>query len=408
VRWLALWHRGSVIEERDGWRGALVWCVLGVMLAGSLTACSASLGRSDRCWNDLGDVPARPDPPVATADLPAPVAEAAWTINREGRLTAFDGRNNSVAGVVDAGVPQEFGIRRVLSGAGIIWIYGLDGTVVLVDPAAATVRGRATVPPATPFADNLLYVAHGVLWIAQPGRLWRVDASGAKSSMPLPSGFAAQAVTASDRWLWLAGGRQLVRVDPAAGTVAPAVDVPLPAGIGTMLSTGRGLVVSAHNQPELWILDPQTGTVRSSVRIPDGELIFPFFEIGTDVWGVGNCGHALRLSGPELREIHRLVIADVSQDHQAAFAAGSLWIADPTRDELVRIDPPSARVVARIPVRGADPDNTGFSFLAGAHSIWVLGDGMQRVDPATNRVLRVGPPTETSEVTSAVTAAPPS
>jgi hypothetical protein len=81
----------------------------------------------------------------------------------------------------------------------------------------------------------------------------------------------------------------------------------------------------------------------------------------------------------------------------ADVAAGpaDLWVlnrsASPARAELVRVDPTSDRVVARIPVR---PD--ALRVAVGAGSVWVLGVSPGRaavvqVDPAANRVLRTFP-----------------
>ena len=71
---------------------------------------------------------------------------------------------------------------------------------------------------------------------------------------------------------------------------------------------------------------------------------------------------------------------------------GSVWTADPVRGEILRIDPASRRVVARIPVRGEARVATG------AGAVWAIAGDLQyggdtgplrllRIDPATNRVV---------------------
>ena len=70
---------------------------------------------------------------------------------------------------------------------------------------------------------------------------------------------------------------------------------------------------------------------------------------------------------------------------------GAVWTADPIRGEILRIDPGSRRVTARIPVHGEALVRTG------AGAVWALagdllygGDKgpvrLLRIDPATNRV----------------------
>ena len=81
-------------------------------------------------------------------------------------------------------------------------------------------------------------------------------------------------------------------------------------------------------------------------------------------------------------------------------AYGSVWITDPSRHVLLRIDPDSRAVTARVPVRG------DASVAAGAGALWALQEGrpaeplhqgpeaagypyrgpLLRIDPGTNRV----------------------
>jgi hypothetical protein len=76
----------------------------------------------------------------------------------------------------------------------------------------------------------------------------------------------------------------------------------------------------------------------------------------------------------------------------ATFAAfGSVWMADTSRDELLRVNPDSRSVVGRLPVAGE------LALGGGAGALWVLQEGsprsgfglrgpLLRIDPSTNRV----------------------
>jgi streptogramin lyase len=87
--------------------------------------------------------------------------------------------------------------------------------------------------------------------------------------------------------------------------------------------------------------------------------------------------------------VAELTFADALGDTFAAF--GSVWMADTSRDELLRIDPDSRRVIGRLPVAGE------LALGAGAGSLWALQEGSRggfdlhgpllRIDPGTNRVI---------------------
>jgi streptogramin lyase len=123
------------------------------------------------------------------------------------------------------------------------------------------------------------------------------------------------------------------------------------------------------------------------------------------------------LSGTEQRavappeEVAEFAVADTLGGSVAAY--GSVWMNDTTRAELLRVDPDSRRVSARLPVRGE------VSVASGAGSLWALQEGsfparfhfrgpVLRIDPSTNEVtaripLRTpaGQPFEGIEVLSA-------
>jgi hypothetical protein len=68
------------------------------------------------------------------------------------------------------------------------------------------------------------------------------------------------------------------------------------------------------------------------------------------------------------------------------FGAGALWMA--AGDRLLRIDPVSGRVAARIPIAQKDSGPAGVAFGAGA--VWVpvaVPGSVWRVDPASNKVV---------------------
>jgi hypothetical protein len=72
----------------------------------------------------------------------------------------------------------------------------------------------------------------------------------------------------------------------------------------------------------------------------------------------------------------------VSQGGSMASAFGAVWVADIARERLLRLDPRTRAVEARIPLGGAA------WVTAAAGSVWALGgDRLLRIDPSNNRVV---------------------
>jgi streptogramin lyase len=110
------------------------------------------------------------------------------------------------------------------------------------------------------------------------------------------------------------------------------------------LGLGALWVIGDALDPRLWRLDPRTGRILRTTRLP-----------GTFA------------------------------PYRVATGAGAVWVTDQLNDRVARVDPASGRVVAQIPVgRGAG----GVSVGAGA--VWVTGslDGtVSRIDPRSNLVV---------------------
>jgi hypothetical protein len=310
-----------------------------------------------------------------------------------GTLRAFDGRSNRMSARLDLGTPAP-AATALVAGGGLIWAHQYESGLAVVDPATARVVRRVPIAPARPLAKNHTHYLHDALWVAQPGQLWRVGSASAEPTRaPLPTDFDPTAVAATSQWLWLAGDRQLVRVDPATGAVSTTVELPIPAGVGELLGTPTGLFAVGWNQAAVWVLDPDSGALKSTVNVPNGELISGAYADDGTVWATGNCGHVVRVSTVEPTGVQAVKISGEDVDSSAVAALGSFWVCDRERSEVVRIDLSTATVRARIPVLPADPDEPEFAVVADPHSVWVvdinLANYVQRVDPATNRTWRI-------------------
>lgn len=319
---------------------------------------------------------------AAGAMPPAPeVDEALWVVDGAGAVQTIDGRTGKPGPSLSIGGTDPRLPPLLAAGTDRLWSYRIDsGDVVVIDPATSKITGRGSLPVAKPLANNHLLVAHGALWISQPGKLTRVDRSARIATFPLPAGFRPSAATATGRWLWLAGGTRLLRIDPAGP--ATITETALPGLVGE-LATGDStetLYATVINSPVVRRLDPTTGQPVGEVPLPHGELVRSL----TGGWAIGVCGDVVRLA--DRRTVR---ISDISQDYPAVAALGSLWVGDEVRSEIVRVDAVTGAVLARIPFAASDPDDPSFSLIAGRSTIWVLDRGISRVDPAANRITRL-------------------
>jgi hypothetical protein len=187
----------------------------------------------------------------------------------------------------------------------------------------------------------------------------------------------------------------------------------------------------------LWGIDPETNKVTS--RIPLGEPLSGSVSVsaaGDTVWVAccGRSGTGVSTSGGRLLRIdprRKRVVADIALnaspvaiaadasaawvataggqvlmvnprrnrvtatinaggplgfDHTIAVAPGGVWLADPFDEELVRIDPETRRVTARIPAGAVT------TLAVAGDTVWALSSvGLVRVGPTGDRVAAVDP-----------------
>lgn len=211
--------------------------------------------------------------------------------------------------------------------------------------------------------------------------------------------------------IWLASGAGGEGADgAAAGSPSPSAaadplaDVTLPAL--AFLDAGSGEIVDTLAVPEVvearfvdgffWVLglnpkafyqiDPETRAVVTTITIPLVKEGWYAFGDGT-LWYT-DFGAPGRVIGIDLRT--QLTVADfrVNEDPEdlgvavgVAVGAGSLWVSKPEAGEILRLDPQTGEIQARI--ESFVPDILEF----GDGALWVVGAGrIARVDPATNRL----------------------
>jgi YVTN family beta-propeller protein len=241
------------------------------------------------------------------------------------------------------------------AGAGAVWVVGSD-EVTRIDPATNSVKARIPVA-ATGSGPAAVAVGAGAVWVpvAVPAALWGIDPGSNKATARIPLGGPL---------------RGSVSVSAAGDTVWVACCGE--AGTGTTSSAGRLLRV-----------DPRRKRVVADIHLPANPAAIA--ADATGAWVATADGQVLMVS----RKRNRVVAAidaggPLGFSQTIAVGAGGLWLADPFDEQVVRIDPKSRRVMARIPAGAVT------TVAVTGDAVWALSSlGLVRVDPGRDRVAAV-------------------
>jgi streptogramin lyase len=186
----------------------------------------------------------------------------------------------------------------------------------------------------------------------------------------------------------LAAGAVQAR-DAAPPGVSATIATP---GYPALVTVAYGSVwVAGHRNSVVYRIDPRTNRVTGKVRLPD-----PINGVLTSgagaIWAQsspadGSVSYVYRIDPHTMRVLGR------REGIAAIVAAGSLWVSSVAQHAVLRIDPASGRVLARIAKLGVDPYRVNPVGGAGFGSVWVYSpDGaVVRISTATNRVTAVVP-----------------
>jgi virginiamycin B lyase len=242
------------------------------------------------------------------------------------------------------------------TGFGAIWVPNTgDGTLARVDPATNALVTRIRYAPARPanergdFYDSAA-VGHGSVWVAsdQQGTVSRIDPASNQVTATIAVGSRPAEVTATTDAVWAARflSGTATRIDPATNT---RVD----------RDTSASLTGAVGDGSTIWLLVNQPQTVLH-----------------------------LDSAGREIAHADVTPSAPVQRSFLytwwLAAGEGSIWATHPNQGVVSRIDPATARVVARIPVTLGRL----FGVAVGGGSAWAVTDrALGRIDPSTNRVV---------------------
>ncbi len=242
------------------------------------------------------------------------------------------------------------------AGGGAVWVLNTDDqTITRLDPKTHAVV-RTFGIGATPF--DLAFGA-GALWVT----------TGVTATTPYTGGVAA-AVT---------------KVDPATNSPAATIELP-PAKAPPAAPSGRGQI--AFGSGAVWVVDPDGSVVRidpATTRVTPIPRIAAFAVATGDgaVWTLGSDG--LRRIDPSTNRPSPLIPLQTAGATSMAVGAGAVWVADPERGLVVRVDPgPPVQTQTITTALGASvvSSSPGRVWVANA-----LGGTVVAIDPATNKVV---------------------
>jgi YVTN family beta-propeller protein len=292
-------------------------------------------------------------------------------------LAVIDPANNKVVRVVPVGDTP----RGVAVGRHAVWVANsADGTVSKVD--VDTLRVTKTIGIGAQAGE--LVESNGLVWVVTglDNSLVPIDArsGGVHPAIPLSRDrtASAYAVATGAGSLWASSGDRLLEIDPVTGTIVTSRHV----GAG---HEGAGCCFSIHDldygDGAVWVVDasqtlgrvsPRSGRVTGSTQLG----VIPVavkFGYGA-VWiGLPDPNRpmlALWRVDPKTVRVTQTIGLGPAHEYLAtldvALGAGSVWVTNYEEGTLVRVDPNSLDVIAKIKI-GSHP----YGITVGAGRVWV-------------------------------------
>ena len=312
---------------------------------------------------------------------------------------AIDPATNKVGATAVVGAEPS----AVAAGAGRIWVTTLaDDGLWLIDPKTLGVQRLAANgnPVGVAISGGTAFVAaDSAPYGPDVGSVTPVDAKSGNALDAIPTAGASAIAGGPDVWL-VRGGRwvgslageqnpfgELLRVgaSEATGTLSrnsrsfgtrilQRISIPGPPpneensgdAVGVAIGAGGIWVLGDALTRTLWKIDPGTGRIEATARLP--------FVPRSVVAGAGAVWVTAQLDDfvARIDPVKDRIVARIKVGREPSGVAvgdGSVWVADTIDRTVTRIDPRSDRVVATIPV-AASPA----VIAVGEGAVWVAGD----------------------------------
>lgn len=275
--------------------------------------------------------------------------------------------------------------------AGRVLISANESTATRGPAPAGRVVARISVPlPGGPWVGKVA-VGAGSIWIRKTGddEVLRVDPRTNAIAARIRVGFAYDtsiAIRGDDVWVTNGEERSVSRIDAATNRVVATIPVgDYPVGIAV---TKDAVWVANHHSGSVSRIDPRVNRVVATVPISTQIQVAGPKEIaaaGGMVWVAdAYSGEVVRVDPQRNRRVESIGGTGPACGGMAA-SEGSVWVASACdRGTVTRIDARTAERTARIHVPGVALDvDSGFG------SIWVtaMPNLLLRIDPKTNRIV---------------------
>jgi DNA-binding SARP family transcriptional activator len=275
-------------------------------------------------------------------EAPAPVAVV------RPALVVVDPASNRVV----ASIPVGSRPVTVAAGGGAVWVGDAhDGTIAEVDVKRRSVVG--TIGIGASVVD--LAFGLGSVWAATGafGEVVRVDPDLGAVTDRIPLGDpndvvvpTAAAVGVGDGRVWIGALDGLARVGPSRGRVVDTVD--LGRSYALQVAVGGGAVWATTIASRAKRVE--ASSERETTEFYAGSPVYAVALGGGALWVGGVTGQVWKVDPDTGAPIlGSRLIADVAG---VAYGAGAVWATSASQPQLVRLDPATGAVEARIPVGG--------------------------------------------------------
>jgi DNA-binding SARP family transcriptional activator/DNA-binding beta-propeller fold protein YncE len=265
----------------------------------------------------------------------AVVGDDVWVANSaDGTVSRIDSKRLKVVQTIGIGAQA----TELASAGGALWVAtGIDNTLVKIDARTGGVLGTLSFPPSVAASAYAVAAGDGAVWAISSDRLVKLDPEtnailAGQRRLGCCSGLRDVAVGAGA--VWIADTTELVvrvslrRATPTSDLNLGVIPTALAAAYGSVWAASSGFDSSRLT---VWRIDPTTLRVTQTISIGKADSFIATVDV--------------------------------------AAGAGAIWATNYDGGNLVRIDPNSGTVVARIHI-GRHPRG----IAVGAHRVWVAVD----------------------------------
>jgi YVTN family beta-propeller protein len=293
-----------------------------------------------------------------------------------GSVVRIDPTTASVTGRFPLGPHPD----HVAAGSGRVWASSLRGAALWqVEPRSGEVRRVTTngSPRDLAIADGRVYVVSDGPGLAI-GTVTPYDVQTTEKREGLT--LVTCSITAGKGYgVWTSACPNVERLVDDGGAPRIAVETNIPYAVPHTAGRNRACqcdmavgygtvwVLGDPADPRLWRLDPRTGRVRATIRIP-----FPVQSVAVGAggaWVTDPLGDRVARVDPATDRVTRVIPVGRGASGVAT-AANQVWVANSLEGTVSRLNPGTGRVVQTIPV-GGRPEEVA----AGDGALWVTVDG---------------------------------